>query len=163
MLLFASLISASPDERPDHAASGVEALGPIVGIWQSDVVDGRSALSNCDWTPQRSGVLCEQNITEPKGKHRALNLFTFDPAAGKYFLYVIGQPGNGVAPVQLVIQGTRWIYGGGPVAAGQRRIRTINDFSKRDSYAWWTESSEDGEHWTRVTGGRATRVSSSHP
>jgi hypothetical protein len=136
----------------------VEALGAIVGTWQSDVVDGRSALSTCVWTPQHSAVLCEQTITSSSGQRHALNLYTFEPAGPKYFLYVVPQPGNPSAPVPIEIQGPRWTYGGTAAAPGERRARTINDFSDRDSYSWWTETSTDGEHWTRVTGGRATRV-----
>ncbi len=138
--------------------TGVEGLAPIVGTWQSDVVDGRSALSSCVWTPQRTAVLCEQTITSQSNVRHALNLFTFDPGASRYYLYVVPQAGKPVATVTIAIEGTRWIYGGEPAAGAQRRFRTINDFSTPDSYSWWTESSDDGEHWTRVTGGRSVRV-----
>jgi hypothetical protein len=138
--------------------TGVEALAAIVGTWQSDVVDGRSALSDCVWTPQHAAVLCDQTITAPAGMRHALNLFTFDPASSKYFLYVVQPPGSVTTPVTIAIEGTRWIYGGEAAAAGQRRFRTINDFADRNSYTWWTESSDDGEHWMRITGGRSTRA-----
>jgi hypothetical protein len=150
-----ALAAASPAAQNP---TGLQALNAIVGTWQSDVVDGRSALSSCAWTPQHTAVLCEQTITAPDDVHRALNFFTFDPASSKYFLYVVAQPGNSAAQVPIVIDGARWIYGGGAPASGQRRFRTINDFSERDSYTWWTESSDDGERWTRVTGGRNTRT-----
>ena len=150
-------VGTQPSAR--RVEPGVTALGAIVGVWQSDVVDGRSARSSCVWTPQRAAVLCEQTISAPAGERHALNLFTYDAATQKYFLYVVAQLGSASAPVSLSIQGTQWIYGGNAAAAGERRVRTINDFSNRDSYAWRTESSVDGEHWTTVTGGQARRVS----
>ena len=139
-------------------SAGIDALGAIVGTWQSDVVDGRSARSWCAWTPQRLAVLCEQTIKAPDGEHRVLNLFTYDSSSHKYFLYVEQQAGITLAPVPIAIEGRRWVYGGAAAPAGQRRFRTINDFSERDVYTWTTESSEDGVQWTRVTGGHSTRV-----
>jgi hypothetical protein len=159
MFMVTSLhVAAAAQWAPSQPAATVDGLGAIVGRWQSDVVDGRSVLSDCVWTPQRAAVLCEQTITASSGVRHVLNLFTFDAATSHYFLYVVPNPGASSAPVSIAIQGARWFYGGGLVAAGQRRVRTINDFSERDSYDWWTESSDDGEHWTRVTGGRSTRV-----
>ena len=162
-LLFlrsAVFVCASPHvaTQAERQPTGAEALAAIVGTWQSDVVEGRSALSSCVWTPQRTAVLCEQTIRSKSEVRHALNLFTFDPTTSRYYLYVVPQPGKPVATVTIAIEGTRWIYGGEPAAGAQRRFRTINDFSKPDSYTWWTESSDDGEHWTRVTGGRSVRV-----
>ncbi len=159
-LQLAVSVCASPRmaTQADRPRIGVEALAAIVGTWQSDVVEGRSALSSCVWTPQRTAVLCEQTITSQSDVRHALNLFTFDPATSRYYLYAVPQPGKPAVTAPITIEGTRWIYGGEPAAAGQRRFRTINDFSQPDSYAWWTESSDDGEHWTRVTGGRSVRV-----
>ena len=159
ILCFAGLVRASPPQTThERQGAGVEDLAAIIGTWQSDVVDGRSAVSSCVWTPQRTAVLCEQTITSQSGVRHALNLFTFDPAQPAYYLYVVPQPGQPAVAVPIAIEGTRWIYGGAPTAAGQRRYRTINDFSKPDSYDWWTESSDDGAHWTRVAGGRSVRV-----
>ncbi len=152
---FASPRIATQAERQ---GTGVEALAAIVGTWQSDVVEERSALSSCVWTPQHTAVLCEQTITRQSDVRHALNLFTFDPATSRYYLYAVPQPGKPAVTAPIAIDGTRWIYGGEPADAGKRRFRTISDFSQPDSYAWWTESSDDGEHWTRVTGGRSVRV-----
>jgi hypothetical protein len=161
-IVLAACVSASSPLAAQSSsrggAPGVDALGAIVGTWQSDVVDGRSALANCVWTPQHGAVLCEQTITTGMDVHHALNVFTFDATRSKYFLYVVPQPGSPATLVPIVIDGTRWIYGGDVPASGGRRVRTINDFSDRDSYTWWTESSDDGEHWTRMTGGRNTRT-----
>jgi hypothetical protein len=73
LFVWPSPLAQTPPERP---RTGVEALAAIVGTWQSDVVDGRSALSNCVWTPQHAAVLCEQTITSQAGVRHALNLFT---------------------------------------------------------------------------------------
>lgn len=156
----AGLVWASHGRQASAASlqPGVEALGAIVGTWRSDTVNGRSALSSCQWTPQHLAVLCDQTITSGADVRHALNVFTVDSATSRYFLYVIAQPGMPATATTIAIEGSRWTYGGGPTVAGQRRTRTINDFSQNDSYTWWTESSDDGEHWTRIAGGRSVRV-----
>ncbi len=141
-----------------HPPMGAEALGAIVGEWQSDVVEGRSARSSCIWTPQHTAVLCEQTIIAPDGEHHALDLYTFDPRSGKYFFYLVQQPGNFAQPVPLRIDGAIWTYGGTNAATDGRRFRTINDFSGKDTYSWRLETSTDGEHWTTTRGGHSERV-----
>ena len=157
-ITYLHLTAPTQAARSQLPAPTVDALDAIVGKWQGDVVNGRSTRSDCVWTPLRTAVLCEQTITTSDGVQHALNLFTFEPATSRYFLYVVSKPGNPPNTATIAIDGKRWTYGGGPAPAGQRRTRTINDFSARDSYDWWTETSDDGEHWTRVMGGRSTRV-----
>ena len=55
---------------------------------------------------------CEQTITTPAGIRHALSLFSFDPAAGKFVFYALGQPGDVMRPVPLAIDRHVWIYGG---------------------------------------------------
>ena len=140
------------------AAQGVEALGAIVGVWQSDTTDGNSALSSCAWTPQRGAVLCEQTITTPGGERHALNLFTFNSTTGSYSFYVLGQPGDPMRPVALAIKGKIWIYGGQAPGPDGRTYRTVNDFSAPGSYTWRQESSSGGEQWTAGAHGQSRRV-----
>ena len=145
--------AATPSSAPD-----VEQLSDIVGVWQSDTTNGTSALSSCAWTPQHGAVLCEQTITTPAGARHALNLFTFDAAAGKFFFYVLGQPGDGLRPVPLAIDRHLWIYGGQSRDGSGTFSRTVNDFTAKDSYSWRLESSTDGEHWTPGIHGMSRRV-----
>jgi hypothetical protein len=141
-----------------RAAPDVELLGDIVGEWQSDTTSGTSALSSCSWTPQHGGVLCEQTVTTPTGVRHALNVFTFDPAAGKFFFYVLGTPGDAMRPVPLAIENHIWIYGGQTRDANGRFSRTVNDFMAKDVYSWRLESSADSTHWTAGIHGRSRRV-----
>ena len=141
-----------------QVAPDVELLADIVGVWQSDTTNGTSAVSSCAWTPQHGGVLCEQTITMPSGTRRALNLFTFDPAAGKFFFYGLGQPGDGMRAVPLAIDRHVWIYGGLTRDANGNFGRTVNDFSAKDAYSWRLESSADGAQWTPGMHGRSRRV-----
>jgi len=144
-------IGASP-------APGIDALGDIVGVWQSDTTNGTSALSGCAWTAQHGAVLCEQTITTPGGVRHALSLFTFDAAAEKFVFYTLGQPGDAMRPVPLTIDRHIWIYGGQARDANGNWSRTVNDFTAKDSYAWRLESSTDGERWTPGIHGASKRV-----
>ena len=142
------------------SAPDVELLGDIVGVWQSDTTSGMSAVSSCAWTPQHGGVLCEQTIATPNGKRHALNLFTFDPNAKKFFFYVLGQPGAGMQAVPLSIDRHVWTYGGQARDANGQFSRTVNDFTAKDSYSWRVETSRDGEHWTAGAHGLSRRSKS---
>ena len=139
-------------------APGVDALGDIVGTWQSDTTNGMSALSSCAWTPQHGAVLCEQTITTPGGPRRALSLFTFDAGAGKFVFYTLGQPSDAMRPVPLTIDRHIWIYGGQTKDPNGAFSRTVNDFTAKDSYTWRLESSTDGERWTPGIHGMSRRV-----
>jgi len=155
-LLIVAASAAGAQGSP--APRGVEALGDVVGVWQSDTTNGASALSSCVWTPQHSGVLCEQTVTTPSAVLHALNLYTFDPATGRYTYYGVTQPGQPVRPVPITIDGHLWFYGGATPDQGGTYRRTVNDFSARDSYTWRQESSSDGTHWTAGAHGGSRRV-----
>jgi hypothetical protein len=137
----------------------VEALGAIVGVWQSDTVGGVSALSNCAWTPEHGGVVCEQIITGLAGGARhALNLYTFDATEKRYVYYGLPRPGEAMAPVPLGIEGRVWTYGGRKPEGGGPMNRTINDFSAPGIYTWRQETSQDGKEWTVGRRGQSKRV-----
>lgn len=151
--LLLSLGKATAQEE-----SGVRALNDIVGTWQSDTVNGTSALSRCEWTPARLAVLCEQEIHTRNGLRHAENLFTYDPQSSRYFFYVLSLPGDSIAPIPLEINNHVWTYGGKAAGPDGRTRRTVNEFSAADEYLWRQELSADGSNWTIQSRGRARRV-----
>ena len=157
LALSASTLAAGPSTTPPPR-QGVDALGALEGTWQSDTINGVSALSRCAWTPARGALLCEQAISSPQGEHRALSLFTFDGATGTYVFYALGKPGDLMRPVPLAINGRIWTYGGVAPAPDGHWYRTINDFTAGTSYAWRQESSTDGATWVAGPHGRSTRL-----
>jgi len=136
---------------------GAEPLGAIVGVWQSDATNGISAKSSCDWSPQGSGVICDQTITTMAGVQHVMNFIMRNPKTGSFVLYVVPNPGDTLMPVPVAINGAIWTYGGAASPNG-RWFRTINDFSKRDEYSWRLETSDDGKSWRATNGGRSQRV-----
>ncbi len=136
------------------------ALNDIVGIWQSDTTGGVSARSTCAFSQQNGAVICEQQITSPKGVRHALNFFLADTSAHRFVYYGLNQPGSGIAPTPLAIANHVWIYGGRQRQSDGLYYRTVNDFSATDSYVWIQESSPDTIRWTALRHGRAVRVAS---
>jgi hypothetical protein len=102
--------------------------------------------------------VCEQTIATPNGPRHALNVFTFDPRAVKFFFYVLGQPGDAMRPVPLAIDKHIWTYGGQTRDANGSYSRTVNDFTAKDSYSWRAATSPDGERWTAGAHGRSRRI-----
>ena len=163
IILVASLASlAGPPQivttHLPHEASDVQALGALVGEWQTDTVDGVSARSSCAWTPRHGAVLCEQRIERKAGWSSALNLFTADSTDGAYALYVLSRSGDAMSPIPLVIRGRQWYYGGTAPSADGRFYRTVNDFSQTDVYTWRQETSADGKEWTAGIHGQSRRI-----
>jgi hypothetical protein len=143
---------------PAQTPRSVEALGAIVGVWQSDTVEGTAAVSSCAWTPRHGAVICEQLIRSGSTESRALDLYTFDAASGKYLFYLLQQPGEAMRPTPLAVNGRIWAYGGDRAAPDGKWYRTINDFSDTDSYSWKLETSANGKDWTPGLHGRSRRV-----
>ena len=141
-----------------HTTPDANALAAIVGKWQSDTVNGISALSNCVWTPEQGAVLCEQHLEGAPGVRTALNLFAADSASGVYALYVLTHAGDTLTPVPIVIRGKLWFYGGTARARDGRFYRTVNDFSRVDQYTWRQENSADGKEWTAGIHGQSRRI-----
>jgi hypothetical protein len=162
--VVAPLVAPISGARAQQAASGsrdAKPLSAIVGVWQSNVVEGRSARSNCAWSPDGGAVICEQAITSPEGVQHALNFFTRDPRSGRFVFYVIGNPGDTIRPVPLTIDGAVWTYGGQTAGPNGQTWRTINDFSKSGEYTWKAQKSTDGKTWTTTAQGRSERVAGS--
>ncbi len=149
--------------QPTAPAPGVEPLGAIVGVWQSDATNGVSARSSCAWSPQGLAVTCDQTITTAAGVQHAINFFTLGPKAGSFVFYVLPNPGDTLRPVPLNIDGSTWIYGGEAPGSNGKWFRTLNDFSKRDEYSWRLETSDDGKSWRTTNAGRSQRVLPSKP
>ncbi len=135
-----------------------QALGAIVGEWQSDTVGGVSARTSCAWSPYHAGVLCEQHLTTPKGATTALDLFTSDSASKRYNLYVLQKSGEPMTPVPFTIAGSRWTYGGTAASADGRYYRTVNEFRDANAYTWRQEVSSDGKAWSEGIHGKNLRV-----
>ena len=158
VLTTAVIAAGLAPSSASHPNEGVDALGAIVGVWQSDTVNGASALSSCDWTPSHGGVVCEQTITTAAGQRHALNLYAFDSAGQRYVYYGLSRPGDAMSPVALAISGPIWTYGSASAIANAPSSRTINDFSNHDAYSWRQETTQNGRDWVVVRGGRSTRL-----
>ena len=150
-------MAASMSAQTPAPPRGVEALGAIVGVWQSDVTGGVSALSSCAWTPQHSAVVCDQTVMTPEGVQHATNLYEYDPATDRYAYYGVTHVGDTLSPVPLTIAGPIWTYGGQTAGPDGVTYRTINDFSGGSFYTWRRESSRDGKTWTVVAQGRSEK------
>lgn len=143
-------------------SGGAAALQPIVGTWRNE--GGTvSAVSACEWTPQRLAVVCDQTITTPQGVRHATNLYAYDSAQNRYVYYGVNSVGQVVNPVPLTIQGAVWTYGGQQGGPDGVTYRTINDFSAASSYTWERQSSRDGKTWTTLAGGKSVRVAPGKP
>ena len=164
MIALIGLPIALAGARAQSAAPGrreSQPLSAIVGVWQSNAVNGVSARSNCAWSPDGAAVICEQAVTTPQGVQHALNFFMPDPRSGGFAFYVLNNPGDTIRPVPLTIDGAVWTYGGQHADPNGQTWRTINDFSKPGEYTWKAQVSADGKIWKTNAEGRSERVTNS--
>lgn len=155
----------TPDDQ-----SATQKLGVFVGKWQSEGAFLDSPYSkagkvtsdiDCNWSPQRNFLICEQLITDSGGKHTQLSIFSYNSKDGNYTISSMAGPGKQPWNGTLQINGNVWIYPGGYEANGKKiQIRTTNDFSVPGIETFKTEFSDDGGvHWIVTLQGTAHKTS----
>lgn len=116
------------------------------------------AESDCNWSPQGRGLICEQAIDEEGERHTQLTLYLPNLGDDGFTFYTVDRPGQKAPAGALSIQGNVWTYGPQPGAPKSfPRFRTINSF--RDSVETFkVEFTEDGTHWTTMLDGQMKRT-----
>lgn len=164
MLAPAMLIAQSA--KP---ATGVDALGAYVGVWEGkgtakDTIYSKagdtSATTDCKWSPNHGYLICDQMIHNPEGKDQNdLSIFTYNEATQSYDFFGLSRNASDTRTPKLTIEAKRWTYSG-TFDDGPKHIqyRTVNDFTSPTTVTYRAEYSEDGKHWTVMSEGASTRV-----
>lgn len=167
--LAVSTLSISQTATDEQAATSK--LAVFLGKWQSEGAFLDSPYStagkvtsdiDCNWSPQRNFLICEQLITDSGGKHTQLSIFSYNSKEKNYTISSMAGPGKQPWNGTVNISGNIWTYPGGYEANGKKiQIRTINDFSVPGVEAFKTEFSDDGgAHWVLTLQGTAHKTRS---
>lgn len=159
VLAFCLPALAQTAERP-------QALATFVGHWEGGGTFQNTPFSeegsitsktDCAWSPQGHYLVCEQTLTDPKGTHQQLTVYTADAESGGYTYYTMTEaqkPFTG----QVKIEGNTWTYDNSFEKDGKKtEIRTVNIFNG-DEESFKTEYSEDGGAWSTMLQGKSHRV-----
>lgn len=120
-----------------------------------------SAKLTCAWTPDSKFLICDQVITDPKGTHNQLTVYSYNAEEKVYVYSTFPAPGAQPNFAKLEIAGRNIVYSGSAERDGKRTLfRTTNSFSAVDDrYTFVAEFSiDDGAHWTKMLEGAATRI-----
>lgn len=113
---------------------------------------------DCEWSPQKRYMICEQTITDSRGTHGQLTVFaaTAKPNEVRYAtLNDADAPSSGIVSIHDNV----WTFSGEHTRDGMTTtIRTTNTF-EGDEEKFRVEYSQDhGAHWTTMLDGEQHRV-----
>lgn len=164
MLVLATISTIAVAQQP---AASTQPLSAFLGHWDGGGSFYETKLSkpakvtssgDCDWSPQRRYLICEQTIHDGKGEHNQLNVFNATGKAGE-FDYQTFQDGGTPHGSTMTIEGNVWTFQNTFSADGvQTTVKTTNTFNG-DKEVFRVEYSQDsGTHWTTMLDGELHRT-----
>jgi hypothetical protein len=148
-------------QTPDSA----KPLAAFVGHWEGGGKFNTTAMStagsvtsktDCAWSAQGHYLVCEQTLTDEKGTHQQLTVYTPSDEGSDFTYYTItgsGAPFTG----KVKIEGNVWTYDNHFEQDGKKtEVRTLNTFTG-DEESFKTEYSVDGGAWTTMLEGKSQR------
>jgi hypothetical protein len=148
-----------------QSTDATKPLGTFVGRWEGSGTFYATAMSaagsitsktDCTWSPQANYLVCEQAITDEKGTHHQLTVYTASDDARNFTYYTItssAEPFTGT----VKIDGHTWTYDNTFEQDGKKtEVRTVNTFTGDDEN-FKTEFSVDAGPWTTMLEGKSHR------
>lgn len=152
-----------PKPGPEH-----EELGFFVGKWSFEGESKESPMGqggkvsfteSCEWFGGHFALVCRSEGTTPTGPTEALGIMSYDSEKGAYTYYGVE---GGMPPFMATgqLDGKTWRYKSESTMGGKTMMTrvTITEASE-SSYTFQMEMSTDGETWTPVMEGKATKTS----
>lgn len=148
-------------------SDSTQPLSAFVGHWEGGGSFYESKLSkpdkvtssgDCDWSPQRRYLICEQTIHDSKGAHPQLTVFSPTGKTGE-FAYQTFQDGKPSQGSTLTIEDNVWTFQNTFSSDGtQTTVKTTNTFHG-DREVFRVEYSQDaGAHWVTMLDGEMHRT-----
>jgi hypothetical protein len=115
-----------------------------------------TSKTDCAWSTQGHYLICEQAITDSKGTHQQLTVYTASDDGSDFTYYTItgsDTPFTG----KVKIDGNTWTYDNKFEQDGKKtEVRTVNTFSG-DEEKFKTEFSVEDGPWTTMLEGSSHR------
>jgi hypothetical protein len=161
VLMFAPSAMSAFAQSSDAA----KPLAVFVGHWEGGGKFNTTAMSSegtvtsktdCAWSAQGRYLVCEQSLTDEKGTHQQLTVYTPSDEGSDFTYYTIT---GSAAPFTgtVKIEGNTWTYDNKFEQDGKKtEVRTINTFTGSEE-SFKTEFSVDGGPWTTMLEGKSQR------
>jgi hypothetical protein len=149
-----------------QSSDAAKPLGAFVGHWEGGGKFADTAMSqagtvssktDCNWSAQNHYLICEQTVSDEKGEHQQLTVYTPSEEGGDFTYYTItgsGTPFTG----KMTISGNTWTYDNNFDQDGKKtEVRTVNVFSGGEE-TFKAEYSVEGGPWTTMLEGKSHRT-----
>ncbi|HLX66936.1 MAG TPA: hypothetical protein VKR41_08060 [Puia sp.] len=146
--------------------TGLKKLSVFVGTWRAENDPDSMgkipvfAVSSCQWSPNGSYLICDQQVTDRGTISNDLSIYSRDPDKDGYKLTVVGVPGMQPFSIPVTYKGDEFYYLGSYTGDDGKKVytRTVNTFLSPSSYTFKVQSSQDGEHWTTSMQGKSRKI-----
>ena len=117
-------------------------------------------MGDCEWSPQRRYMVCEQTIVESGARHGQITLFAPAEKPNEIIYCTLNQGQTAPSYGTVEIQKNIWTFSGKefPLAGVPTTVRTTNT-SEDDREKFRVEYTQDkGAHWTTMLEGEQHRL-----
>jgi hypothetical protein len=170
-VLFTAALSARAEEKKmemPKPGPEVKKLAYFVGTWTSEgdmkenpfgMPAGKFTGSDkCEWFTGGYQLVCHGNGKGPMGAMHSLFILSYNPNEKMYAYYGIDSMGMAEQSMGKA-DGNKWVYTSDEKMGGKTvHGRYSMDTSSPDSYTFKYETSEDGQKWSTMMEGKATKA-----
>ncbi len=163
---------AAPEKKMEMPKPGpeVKKLSYFVGTWTSsgDMKENPFGMpagkftgtSKCEWFAGGYQVVCHDTGKGPMGTVHGMGILSYSPEEKTYSYYGIDSTGMAEGG-KGTVDGNNWVYTSDSKMGGKTyHGRYSMDTSSPGSYTFKYESSEDGQTWSTMMEGKATKAGS---
>ncbi len=161
---------AAPEKKMEMPRPGpeVKKLAYFVGTWTStgDMKENPFGMpagkftgtSKCEWFTGGYQVVCHDTGKSPMGTTHGMGILSYDPNEKMYSYY--GFDSTGMAEGSKgKVDGNNWVFTNDGTMGGKAyHGRYSMDTSSPGSYTFKYETSEDGQTWSTMMEGKATKA-----
>ncbi|ABF39342.1 hypothetical protein Acid345_0337 [Candidatus Koribacter versatilis Ellin345] len=165
-LLHVALLLTASMTAFAQATDAAKPLAAFVGHWEGGGTFVETPMSpagkvasktDCSWSTQGHYLVCEQTLTDDKGTHQQLTIYTPSDDGGDFTYYTMT---GSAAPFtgKVKIESNVWTYDNSFEQDGKKtEVRTTNTFSGDDE-TFKTEFRIADGAWTTMLDGKSHRA-----
>ena len=161
VLTAPALAQEAPKPGPEHAR-----IAYFAGTWQFEgeakaspmgPAGKLSGTDTCAWFTGGFHLICEGDMTGPRGAGKGGSIWGYDAAQQRYTYFGYNSLGDGFYVLGNVA-GNVWTWNTEfPVEGGAIQARVTLTEQSPTAYTYKFETSPDGTNWTVIEDGRATK------
>lgn len=161
MLAAPAMAQEAPKPGPEQAR-----MGFFAGSWEfagetkaspMGPAGQISGTETCEWFAGGFQLVCQSDMTGPRGSGKGGSIWAYDPARQDYTYYAYSSMGDSFY-ITGNVAGKVWTWNADfPIQGVSTKVRATITEDSATAYSYKMETSPDGTNWTLVEEGRATK------